>query len=66
MRFLSQLRDQKYVKDYGFVSFTRNKGKLIGKNMSQKFNSWSSLISSIPIEHRELIYVLMDLHLLIF
>ena len=66
MIFLTKFRDQKYVKGYGFVYFTRNKGKLIGKKMSKKFNSLSSLISSVPIEHRDLIYVLMDLHLLIF
>ena len=32
-----QPRDQIFVKGYGFLSFTKNMGKKIGKNISRNF-----------------------------
>ena len=43
MRYLVQPRDRTFIKDYGFLSFSKNMGKNIGKNInlsdkySQKF-----------------------------
>ena len=38
MRYSLQLRDWIFVKDYGFLSFTKNMGKNIGKNISQSYS----------------------------
>ena len=36
MRYSIQLRDRKYVKGYGFLSFAESIGKNISNNYSQK------------------------------
>ena len=36
MRYSVQPRDQIFVKGYGFLSFAKNMGKNIGKNLSSK------------------------------
>ena len=36
--YLVQLRDQIFVKGYGFLSFARNIGKNISKNLSSKYS----------------------------
>ena len=41
MRYSIEPRDRRYVKDYGFLSFT----KKIGKNMSSKYSQ--KLVDSI-------------------
>ena len=38
MRYLVEPSDRRYVKGYGFLSFTRKIGKNIGKNISNKYN----------------------------
>ena len=35
MRYSAQPRDRIFVKEYGFLSFTKNMGKNIGKNISK-------------------------------
>ena len=37
MRYSIELRDRRYVKDYGFLSFAKNIGKTISNKYSQKF-----------------------------
>ena len=36
MRYLTEPRDRIYVKEYGFLSFTRNMGKNLRNKYSQK------------------------------
>ena len=38
-RYLVQLRDQIFIKDYGLSSLSRNMGKNVGKNISKNLNS---------------------------
>ena len=38
-RYLSQPRDQMFVKGYGFLSFAKNMRRIIGKNISKSLNS---------------------------
>ena len=38
-RYLSQPRDQMFVKGYGFLSFAKNMSRIIGKNISKNLNS---------------------------
>ena len=40
MCYSIERRDRRYVKDYGFLSFAKNIGKILGNTYSQKlFNS---------------------------
>ena len=41
-------KDQTFVKDYGFLSFAKNKGKNISKNISKNL---SSKFSRKPLDH---------------
>ena len=43
-RYSVQPRDRIFVKDYEFLSFTRNMGKNVGKNISKSLNSKYSQI----------------------
>ena len=36
MCYLIEPRDRRYVKGYGFLSFTKNNGKIVSNNYSQK------------------------------
>ena len=38
MRYSVQPRDQIFIKDYGLLCFSKNKGKNFGKNRSQNLN----------------------------
>ena len=38
MRYSIELRDRRYVKCYGFLSFAKNIGKNIGKNINSKYS----------------------------
>ena len=38
MSYSTEPRDRRYVKAYGFLSFARNTGKNIGKNISKVKN----------------------------
>ena len=38
MQYLVQLRDQVFVKGYGFLSFTKNMSKNINKNISKNLS----------------------------
>ena len=38
MRYLDQLRDRIFVKQYGFLSFAKKMGKNIGKNISKSLS----------------------------
>ena len=38
MRYLVQLRDQIFVKDYGFLSLAKNMGRIIGKIMNKNMS----------------------------
>ena len=35
MRYSVQPRDRMFVKSYGFLSFAKNMGKIVGKNISK-------------------------------
>ena len=35
MRYSVQPRDRMFVKSYGFFSFAKNMGKIVGKNISE-------------------------------
>ena len=37
-RYLAQAKDRVFVKGYGFLSFARNMGKNICKNLSSKYS----------------------------
>ena len=37
MRYSAEQRDRTYVKEYGFLSFAKNMGKILSNKYSQKF-----------------------------
>ena len=39
MCYSVQLRDQIFVKGYGFLSFAKNMGRIIGENVSKNLSS---------------------------
>ena len=39
MRYLVEIRDRRFVKDYGFLSFAYYMNKSIGKNISKNLSS---------------------------
>ena len=42
MRYSIEAKDRIFVKGYGFLSFAKNRGKNIGKNLSIDLNSKNS------------------------
>ena len=42
MRYSIEPKDRIYVKSYGFLSFAKNMGKNIGKNLSGKYRQKTS------------------------
>ena len=46
LRYSVQPRDRIFVKGYAFLSFAKNMSKKIGKNVSQKLNIVTNIVTN--------------------